>query len=181
MKEFPGPVVEPLVTVMTYSLEAVGPGMRGMNATSYMVTASVAYPAANLALFIPFTLTKSIVMVKLFAVNGNPCAGNIDVGIYDVAGRRIISSGSVAHALINNVQVFDIADTRIGPGNFYLAVAKDDAVGCLRAGTTFANIAPALLGMAQMAAAFPLPAQAVFAQITGNYVPVIGLSTRVVL
>jgi len=172
MSDWPVTVVEPLPTIHPWSLESIGSIESG--GPRLTETASAVYPAANLALFIPFSLTKSVTVTKLFCLNGAVVNGNIDLGIYDVYGVRLISSGSVAQAGVNVIQSFDIADTRMGSGNFYFAVAMNNIVGTLFSAAMFAAIAPAITGMAEMAAAFPLPAVAVFAQITGNYIPVIG-------
>jgi hypothetical protein len=178
MSDWPINIVQPLVTIHPWSLESIGCGIISMGGTTLYNASGTAYPTANLALFIPFAATKRMIAVKMFSINGTQ-SGNIDVGIYDIAGRRLVSMGSTAQA--GPYQEFDIADTEFGPGIFYLAVAMDNNTGKIYAGTLFANIAPAILGMAQMASAFPLPATATFAQITGNYIPLIGLTTRTVL
>ena len=184
MSDWPISVVEPLVTINPWSLESIGAHLvSGCDffATSWgiNVVGSQAYPTANLALFIPFSVTKPIVAVKLFAYNGGTVSGNIDVGIYDANGVRLISSDSTAQAgtsATTALQSFDITDTQFGPGLFYLAVAMDNTTGCLCA--VVPDISPAFTGMAQMATAFPLPAVATFASCATLYIPLIGLTTR---
>ncbi len=181
MSDFPIPVIEPLVTIHTYSQEAIGNSIAACAGTAFTATASAAYPTANLALFIPFKVFKRITAVQMFVYNGATVSGNIDVGIYDKNGVRLISAGSTAQAGTNALQAFNITDTPFGPGTFYLAVALDNTTGTLFRGTLVVNIQPGTLGMAQMATAFALPATATFAQIAGNYIPLIGLTTRVLV
>lgn len=152
-----------------------------MAAYAFAAPASAVHPVANLAIFVPFVLAESITVVKLFNMNGSTAVNNIDVGIYDSSGTRLVSSGSTVQSGINVIQEFDVTDTVMGPGLFYLAKASNDQATSFRwvhpsatAPTEFLQT----LGMAQMATAFPLPATATLAAIAQNYVPLIGLSRR---
>jgi len=153
-----------------------------MASTPVAAATSGAYPITNLAIYVPFNLLESVEVVKTFCLNGATVSGNIDMGIYDAAGTRLVSIGSTAQSGINAIQAFDIADTTIGPGRFYMAVAMDNATG-----TLLRWFAPTLAvevltwGLVQQTAAFALPATATFATFgTRNYCPYIGLSIRVV-
>ena len=182
MSDFPISVVEPLPTIHPWSLESIGEDLTtvvnvGGAAAGYLYyTQSAVYPVANLALFVPFVLTKPVTVAKMFTYNGTVAAGNIDVGIYDISGTLIVSMGSVAQAGTSVIQSFDITDTQIGPGKFYMAIVENNV-----ASTFFKHDANEganrlrFTGMAQMAAAFPLPATATLALLTANYVPVFGL------
>ena len=169
-----------LVTITPKHILSLGP------AFSTDAWASAVYVAANRAIFFPFRIPHPLLVVKLFAANGTVVSGNIDVGIYDVAGTRLVSSGSTLQAGISAIQEFNIADTLLGPGLFYLAVAMDNVTGTLFRGSS-GGTAPVPLellvtqGMAQQATAFPLPATATFAQVAQDYIPVIGLTTRVLI
>jgi hypothetical protein len=57
----------------------------------------------------------------MLVLNGATASGNMDVGIYDYAGTRLVSSGSTAQSGTSAFQDFDITDTLLGPGIFYLA------------------------------------------------------------
>jgi hypothetical protein len=153
----------PLVVASTYSAGGMGGAFGG----TIGLGSSGAFIAANRAMYQPFRLTRSFLVQVLGILNGGTVSGNIDVGIYDVAGTRLVSSGSTPQAGTSAVQSFNVTDTWIGPGLFYHAVAMDNATGQLsRVGpTTNVNIA---LGLAQEASAFPLPANATFAQVSAN-------------
>lgn len=141
---------------------------------------SAAWPAANTALYIPFYLPGPILVVKLFSLNGAAVSGNIDMGIYDEKGTRMVSAGSTVQTGTSTIQEFDVTDTIIGPGLFYLAVALDNATGTLfRAslGSTYLKA----MGMQQQATAFPLPATATFASVSNANIPCVALTTRTVV
>jgi len=170
-----------VITIHPWSVESIGGKFFNQGGTSFIAAASLAYPAANDALFVPFYLPKPIVIVTLFAHNGATVSGNIDMGIYDVAGVRLVSIGSTAQAGANGVQFFNITDTHVGPGHFYLAVAMNNTTGTLFRGTAGSTIRIQPMGMAKQATAFALPATATFATVTADYVPLMGLSTRAVI
>ena len=133
------------------------------------------WPAANRAIYIPFTLYGPETVRKMFCGNGGAVSGNVDVGIYNAAGTRLVSSGSTAQASINVLQVFDITDTTIGPGYYYMALALDNTTGTILNSNPAVFVMP-VWGVKQEAAAFPLPATATFANVSSAYLPMVGLS-----
>jgi hypothetical protein len=142
--------------------------------------ASTAFPASNDALFVPFALKQTVLIKRLYALNGASVSGNIDVGIYSDDGAKITSAGSTAQAGTNVPQFFDITDVVIGPGRYYLAVAMDNTTGTLfRTNLSVARCQA--LGMAKQATAFALPASATFATVTATYLPLIGAEVFKVL
>jgi hypothetical protein len=158
--------------VSPYSILSVG----GQAGGSFNV-GSAAWVAANTAIFIPFRLSSAMLMKLLFVYNGSSVSGNIDVGIYAKDGTKLVSSGSTAQAGTSAFQTFDIADTLIGPGVFYLAAVMDNGTGHTTRLTPGVAIGR-LLGAAQMATAFPLPATATLAALTASYWPLVGGTTR---
>jgi len=169
-----------LVTIHPYSPESLGSNLVGTG-TAMTGAASATYPAANRALYIPVTLAVPTLVVKLASYNGATVSGNIDVGIYDRVGTRLVSAGSTAQAGASAWQEFDITDTLLGPGCFFLAVAMDNTTGTLfRVLGGQARYLTAH-GMAQQATAFPLPATATFAAPAVAVVPMIMLTGRTVV
>lgn len=150
-------------------------------AVSVSAFASATWPANNQAIFIPFVLSMPELIVKLFVMNGATASGNIDMGIYDDAGTRIVSIGTTAQTGTSAIQAFDITDTQVGPGRFYLALALSSTVGTVfRLTSATANYA-SMMGAAEQATAFALPATATFVAPTSSYVPLIGMTTRTVV
>jgi len=180
MSEWPIPIIKPCVTIIPWSLESISAYLSGA-LTTFTGLGSSTYPTANLALFIPFVLSMPVTAVKMFAYNGATVSGNIDLGLYDTTGIRLVSIGSTAQAGTGATQEFNITDTNIGPGRFYLAVAMNNTTGTLYRGTMTNAAILQSTGMSQMATAFPLPATATLAAVSVNYVPLIALTTRTVV
>lgn len=134
---------------------------------------SATFPASNDALFVPFTLKQSVLVKRLFAINGGAVSGNIDVGLYSEDGARVVSSGSTAQSGTSAPQFFDVTDLVIGPGRYYFAVAMDNTTGTIfRANTPVARMQA--MGCAKQATAFALPSSATFATVTATFIPLIG-------
>ena len=165
----------PCVTIHAWSIESIG-----INATSTLFsTTSGAWPTANLAIFIPFRATSNFVATKMFAASGSGVngTGKIDVGIYTADGTLIVSSGSVIQTNAVSLQEFDITDTAIAPGLYYLAVSLDNTANTLyRISGTVPGTRS--LGLLQQASAHPLPASATYATMASTIYPLIGLTTR---
>ena len=125
---------------------------------------------ANRAQFIPFTLSEMVVIKRMSIVNGASVSGNVDVGIYDQAGNRLVSIGGVAQGPINSAQIFDIADTQLAAGRYYLAVVLSGTAGlCGLSGFTGGCV---YAGVKEMAAAYPLPDTATFADnLIRSFIP----------
>lgn len=138
-------------------------------------SAGTAWPSANRAIFIPFGVARLFTAQKMSAYTG--ATGNIDVGIYDEAGTRLVSLGSTAAA--SGTPSWDITDTVLSRGIYYMAMASDNTGFTIRATATNNNTATIeAFGMAQMASAFPLPSTATFAKVTSNFIPLIAISGR---
>jgi hypothetical protein len=183
MSDWPISVLEPLVTIHPWSMECIGPGMITCNNFTLNNAVSLAWPVANKAYFFPFILSKQITAVMMFTLNGATIGNNVDVGVYSADGTRLVSSGSTAQSgSANTIQTYNITDTTMGPGLFYLAMAMDGTTGTVfRQGMSTLQQAT-MLGCLQQLTAFALPAVATFATITtGSQVPVFGLSTRTVI
>jgi len=115
---------------------------------------------------------------KLWTYNGGAVSGNVDVGVLDQEGTKLFSTGSTARSGTTLIQPFDIADTYLPVGGYYLALAHD-GTSAFRRGSIGGGDLPRCVGMAEEADAFPLPAQAAFASNTRNFVPIFGLTGRV--
>lgn len=143
--------------------------------------ASSAWPAANRAVFVPFRIGQPMIVDRLFVWAGGTQAGtnNVDLGIYDAYETLIVSTGSQTYnGGVNVYNSFNITDTTIGPGLFYLACALDTNTD-----TTFRVAMPTAavgqaMGVTQQASAFPLPRLATFASFASTLIPIIGLTGR---
>lgn len=139
---------------------------------------SGAWPTANLAIFVPLEVYTPRVITQLATVNGTAVSGNIDVGIYDLAGNRLVSAGSTAQAGTSTVQVFNVTDIALKPGVYMLALALDNTTGTITRSSTITTQMLRVAGVQQMASAFPLPSLATYATPSNAYAPVFGASVR---
>lgn len=148
-------------------------------ASSTAAPTSATWPAANRALFIPLLITKGITVVKLWVLNGPTVSGNIDMAIYNSTYVRQVSIGATAQAGVNQIQEFDIADTALSAGIYYIGIALNNTTGATYRYTS-AGVTGAIQtwGMAEQAAAFALPNPMVPADITDFYIPICGIATR---
>lgn len=159
----------PLSTILPWSIEAFGPATSSNNPTSGTFSSS------NRALFVPFQLFAPAVCPSMICVNGAAVSGNIDMGIYSVDGRRLVSKGSTAQVNINSLQRLTFTTPLVmGAGLYFMALACDNTTATFFRRTTSAQNLR-MFGMFQMASAFVLPATATFATILNGYLPCFGL------
>lgn len=122
---------------------------------------STTWPSASDPVAIPFRLSAAAVVDQLGICHGNAAGGNFDLGIYDSAWARLVSTGSTA-AVTNNIwQFVDVADTALAALKTYYLVGSRDNVTANRQrafGVSGTAAGCALVGMQDSATnAFPLP------------------------
>lgn len=77
-------------------------------------------------------------------------SGNLDVGIYDNSGNRLVSTGEVASPGAGDAELIDLTDIYLSPGIYWLAVAADnntvayggEGAHAFRASKTFVTSSP---------------------------------------
>lgn len=167
--------------VSTLSPFAIG---MDIAAAAMSAPASAAIGTANMARGYPFWLPEPARVLKLWCYNGATLGGNVDVGIYSLDGRLLVSSGSTVQAGASVLQEFDVADTTLGRGLFYAALATSSATATFfTVGASNATFLQLLKGAGcwQAASAFPLPATITFAALAAALVPVCGISDRLLV
>ena len=174
MSEFPKSFnfADPMAVVCTHGSQSIGEGSFGM------AVGAGAYPVANLAIFTPFRISRPVTFSTMFAYNGATVSGNIDVGVYSADGTKIVSSGSVAQAGASSIQTFTVSATELDAGLFYFAISMDNTTATVNRHAPTVPAVVSFLGVAQMAAAFPLPATATFANASSGIAPLVGLTIR---
>jgi hypothetical protein len=164
--DFPVPQLPPPPILTPFHPDA---GMLGGMGSGHAVlggTSSVAWPTANLALFVPFRLFMPATAYQLLFLVGATGAGNVDVGIYDSQKNLIVSSGSTLMSLTASTwQELNITDTLLLPGDYLLAAACSLTTATCFRGTANDEVGLATMPLYEQASAFPLPA-------TCNPVPV---------
>jgi hypothetical protein len=136
------------------------------------------WPAANRAIFVPFVVPGPVTAKALFVVNDFTIGGNLDLGIYDQDGNRLVSTGSFASSV--TWHVVTIPDTLLtpGPSYYYLATCRSATQntnayvlgGLWRC--RLAGLAKADLG------SVTLPASVTLAAPSDDYIPNAGILTQ---
>ena len=114
--------------ITPHSISSVD-SMRGLVQRTDFVSGT--WFAANDALFWPFEVHSTTTVTRIALATGATQGSNLDVGIYELGGTRLVSSGSTAQGSPNLVQIVDITDTTLSPGRYYMALA------CSSSGLTF--------------------------------------------
>lgn len=142
-----------------------------------LVSSVGVWPAANLALFVPFRIASTLTVAKMFWNNNTAGTTSYDVGIYSASGSLLVSIGSTLSAGTTNPQVVDITDTTLTPGLYYMAMAANNVTdssysyGLAIGGT-------AAFGVLEAVTSFPLPSTVTFAKTARARMPLIGMTMR---
>jgi hypothetical protein len=126
----------------------------------------------------PFYLTEPKTLDKITVSNGTVASGNIDVGIYDSAGVKIVTGGATAQTGTSANQTINLTDTALAAKTlYYAAVVMDNTTGTfLHYGDTLAGAPGNILGIREVAASYVLPASVTYAALgAGGKPPIIRL------
>lgn len=148
-------------TIHVFSREALG-GIIHMDTG----VAAATWPTANRAMYYPFRIGRTVTLTQMFTFNGTS-SGNIDVAVYNEGFTRLVSAGSTAMAGASAVQYFNVTDTVLTPGAYYMAVAVDNTTASFERANIECPVLAAF-GVLQESAAFALPATATPALYTAE-------------
>lgn len=167
--------VDPLV-LSTAIPQSIGTMLAGANLAmgNQTLTSDKAY-------YIPVSVNGPITIVKMFFITGTSPSGNVDLGIYDRGGTRLVSTGSTAvSGSATTTQVIDVTDTILSGGLYYLALALSSGGGVQAWAPAVANCRA--MGVLEQASAFPLPSSATFAALsTTGRIPFVAATQRTVV
>lgn len=167
-------VPDGLITVSTIGQHSIG----SITLRGGIITAGTAWPSNNLGIFIPFRIANPFRFSNIGIVISS-ASGNLDLGVYNSDGTKIISTGSTAVGA--NVNTIAVSATTLPPGLYYMA-ASFSTTACTVMSYVFTSTAKVgiirALGVSQMASALALPATATFAANTGTIIPIMGLTNR---
>ncbi len=148
-------------------------------AWSWALPASTANPLANLALYVPFSVSEPDTVVEGWVQCGATAGGNFDIGVYDAAGARLSSSGSTARTANDIVNTTALSDLTLLPGvRYYMAIAMD-ATSNYVASTNAAGI-NAGFGILESTSSFVLPSSPTLSVTTRAFLPLFGLRLHTV-
>lgn len=141
----------------TLSAESLGDKLAGQGLDPRQTSL---VPVANRVIYIPVVLPVPIVAKRLFHLNTGTISGNIDVGVYNDALAKVVSSGSTLMAGTGVLQFFNITDTSLPSGRYYFAVTVDNTLARFNGPTLVAG-QPGMMGIfMETTVGFGLPATA---------------------
>ena len=88
---------------------------------------TLTWPTANRAFYVPLPVRSRVIVRQLWLASQSTGTGNVDIGIYNPWGTRLVSAGSTAKVASITEQVFNVTDTTIGPGLYYWALSCSNA------------------------------------------------------
>lgn len=135
---------------------------------------SQTHPTANKAFYQPIYMPESCTMTH-FTYYGDGASGNVCMALYDQAGVRLVTTGSVAHAGGTQVKRIAASYSLVSRGTYYIGFSMDNAAGANFAYGPSIQVLR-LAGCFVQTAAFPLPATATFAVIDATYMPLAGIA-----
>lgn len=139
--------------------------------------AGTAWPLANLALFVPFSVSVPCTAFEGWVSTGATAGGNFDIGVYGTDGTRLTSSGATARTVSINQNTTTMTDLNLVPDRWYYMAMAADSTNNYIATVAVAGLQEAQ-GVCEMAAAYVLPASATLAKTTRAYLPQFGLNFR---
>lgn len=180
MPDFPATVGGELLAINALG-DQTGPGpVLNTNNNTWSVTAT-GWAAGNQVLYIPFWVEQPGFTAKQMIVNNaGTVSGNVDVGIYDWAGNRLVSNGTTAMSGASVCQVFNITDTDLPPGYYFMAMQASTTAATFRTTGPNAQISRITGCRQDTTSAAGLPATATFTAYTAGLIPcfsVLGFTT----
>lgn len=137
-------------------------------------TGSAVWPTANLALFMPFSIPAQQTVNRMIWFNGTVVSGNVDAGVYNEDGTRVVTCGSTAQAGISVAQVANVTATPLAAGSYFMALACDNITATFSRwpfAATYLRGGP----IVQAAGSFVLPASVTFAAPANAYLPLLSV------
>jgi len=164
--------------ITTLSYQSIGDYLdyEGVDLAS---TADV-WPSASKAFYYPFYIGSPVTVYQLGWENGNVANNNIDLGVFSYAKSKLVSTGGTAQSGTSVVQLVDVTNTVLTPGQYWWGFVIDGITGKVvnRTGSLSLTRMNAF-GVKQETAAYPLPSTATFANpSTTGTIPLILMMTN---
>lgn len=149
------------------------------NATNNIgaTTSTAAWPANNLAIYIPVSIPVPFIVARFMIPNGSNLTGTVDVGIYSAAGTLLLSTGNSARANASAVQYLGVTDTLFQAGTYYLGLVASSTTGTYLE-ATWANATRVLINgpLQEALGSATLPNPMTPAAYTQTFVPQFGFT-----
>ena len=141
--------------------------------------ASLTWPVANSAFYVPVFLPFSYPVRRVFWVNGSSVTSvSMDFGIYTADGTRLYSTGSTAESAINVPQYTTPTNFLLAPGAYYFALSCTSITANRGGQGSVAATVPRLrlAGLLQQASVATLPATMTGASVANACLPLCGIT-----
>lgn len=138
--------------------------------------ASQAWPLANLALYVPIYINEFCTIYEVGTGTGATAGGNFDIGLYQMDGTKLQSTGSTARTA-SAWNTVNWTDLDVQPGWYYAAMSADGT-------NNYSGVVPAAgiceaMGIVEQGTAFALPSPATIStRTTRTLIPYIVYSVR---
>jgi hypothetical protein len=176
MPDFPSAPPLPLF-VSTWSRWSIGTDIQRISAS--LTVATITWPVASTAFYIPVWLPWPYPVRRVFWVNGSSTTTtNMDFGIYTADGTRIYSTGATAAGTVSVVQYVTPTEFLLSPGRYYFALSDNSStVNRGGQGSTSGTVTRMrLMGILQEASASPLPATMTGIAVANACYPICGIT-----
>jgi hypothetical protein len=163
--------------INSYTRYAGGLNARAWNFTN--VGASTVWYAADQIAYLPFSLPWSYTAKRVFWANGATVAGNVDMGIYSLAGAKLTSTGLTAQAGVSVLQYASLPVPYVlAAGSYLWGITLTNGTATIILNTTLTAVLGRFSGLYQQAngAGAALPATATFAAWNSVGYPFIGMT-----
>lgn len=154
--------------------------IRGSFLPGTTTAASAAYPAANLAVYVPTWIEHPMVVYEVWLETGTLTTSNtVEVGLYTTAGAKVFASADITVTTASDtVNSSSMTDVLVPAGSYYLAFACNSTRNFV--GTALAAGLYQAMGCMEQTGltGSTLPATATFAAYTRAFLPLFGLNFR---
>lgn len=141
----------------------------------YDATQNLTWGTANLAIYVPLRVPSPVTVTKLWYADSTTFNGNVDMALYRTDGTLVVAASQIAKPGSGTEVIFDITDTFIPPGAYYVGLSMSNATDTFR-GMSIPGPFACAYGVLVEANAYPLPSTATFAIEQGTLgVPLMGL------
>lgn len=166
----------PSLFITPYSPESIG----GVIRTAVTATvASATYPAANRALYFPFTIRRAVTVYRFFWLNGTTAStDNVQAGVYDITGKSVALGAATLAAGTSACQFDNVADFNLEPGDYFIAIWCNGTTTHMIRNNGALHAWRSAGCYQESSLAGGLPATATFANAATQYCPVFGLALR---
>lgn len=134
---------------------------------------------SNVVQYIPIVVPKAVTVYEAMWNNGGTVSGNIDAGLMDAQGHRLVNTGPVLQSGVSSLQVAALTPTLIQAGIVYAAFSQDNTSGTVyRMGTGNFAILEACGVAQQTTGTFGIPATWTLATISNGVTPFVAFAVE---